>query len=476
MKFITLCTMLIFSTCALAISDGVYIIKNKFSGKVAEVESASTSNNANIVQRTENGSGNQKWIITDLDGYYSIRAQHSNKAMLVGRTDTSDGGNVYQSSYWGRPYQQWNITAVNGYFSIINRNSNRALDLLNWDESDGANIGQWSYSGADAQLWSLEAENTNPNPNPVDPPSGPSEIDPYPSTGNTYHWPVTGNLGTHDPTIIKENNTWWVFQTGTGIYGKVSYNGGINWEPLPSVLPNSLWWWSRYVPAHSENDVWAPDVRQFNGKTYMYYSISTFGSNQSAIGLLSTDSIAGGNWTDEGLVVSTTTNDNHNAIDSDLVIDASGNPWLTYGSHWSGIKLVALNPNTMKPTGITYSIASRENADGQGIEASTIMHRDGYYYLFTSVGVCCQGVNSTYTIRYGRSSSVTGPYLDKNGVNLMSGGGTILDAGNYQWAGPGGQDLYGSGLIVRHAYDTYDNGNPKLLISNLNWVNGWPQY
>ena len=57
------------------------------------------------------------------------------------------------------------------------------------------------------------------------------------SGGNTYHWPLTGNLGTHDPTLINENGTWWEFQTGAGIYGKVSRNGGLQWDPLPSVLP-----------------------------------------------------------------------------------------------------------------------------------------------------------------------------------------------------------------------------------------------
>jgi len=93
------------------------------------------------------------------------------------------------------------------------------------------------------------------------------------------------------------------------------------------------------------------------------------------------------------------------------------------------------------------------------------------------VGTCCQGVNSTYQIRYGRSASITGPYVDRSGVNMMSGGGTLLDGGNDRWRGPGGQDIAGTSVIVRHAYDAQDNGNAKLLISNLNWdSDGWPRY
>jgi arabinan endo-1,5-alpha-L-arabinosidase len=292
------------------------------------------------------------------------------------------------------------------------------------------------------------------------------------SGGNTYHWPLTGNLGTHDPTLINENGTWWQFQTGVGIYGKVSRNGGLQWDPLPSVLPNGLSWWRTYVPNQSGNDVWAPDVKVYNGRTYLYYSVSTFGSKVSLIGLLSASSIDTGDWRDDGLVIRTTESNDYNAIDPDLVIDANGAPWLSFGSWNTGIKLTRLGSN-MKPTGSLYSIASRSG----GIEAPAIVLRNGYYYLFVSVGTCCQGVNSTYQIRYGRSTSITGPYVDKSGVSMMNGGGSLLDGGNDRWRGPGGQDIAGTSVIVRHAYDAQDNGNAKLLISNLNWDNdGWPRY
>jgi arabinan endo-1,5-alpha-L-arabinosidase len=292
------------------------------------------------------------------------------------------------------------------------------------------------------------------------------------SGGNTYHWPLTGNLGTHDPTLINENGTWWQFQTGVGIYGKVSRNGGLQWDPLPSVLPNGLSWWRTYVPNQSGNDVWAPDAKVYNGRTYLYYSVSTFGSKVSLIGLLSASSIATGDWRDDGLVIRTTESNDYNAIDPDLAIDANGAPWLSFGSWNTGIKLTRLGSN-MKPTGSLYSIASRSG----GIEAPAIVLRNGYYYLFVSVGTCCQGVNSTYQIRYGRSTSITGPYVDKSGVSMMNGGGSLLDGGNDRWRGPGGQDIAGTSVIVRHAYDAQDNGNAKLLISNLNWDgDGWPRY
>lgn len=288
-------------------------------------------------------------------------------------------------------------------------------------------------------------------------------------------WNVTGDTAVHDPSIIKEGNSWYTFSTGQGIQVLKSDNG-TQWYRVPQIFLTPPAWWKTYVPKQTTNDVWAPDIQEYNGRVWLYYSISSFGSNQSAIGLASASSIGAGQWRDDGLVLRTTTSDNYNAIDPNLVIDASGEPWLVFGSYWSGIKLTKIDKNTMKPTGSITSIAARPSNSG-AIEGPSMVYRNGYYYLFASIDSCCKGVDSTYKIVYGRSKNITGPFVDKNGVDMLSGGGTILDTGNDKWKGPGGQDIYGTNIIARHAYDAEDNGNPKLLISDLNWdSNGWPKY
>ncbi len=176
-----------------------------------------------------------------------------------------------------------------------------------------------------------------------------------------------------------------------------------------------------------------------------------------------------------GLVIRSTSSNNYNAIDPELTFDKDGNPWLAFGSFWSGIKLTKLDKSTMKPTGSLYSIAARPN-NGGALEAPTLTYQNGYYYLMVSFDKCCDGVNSTYKIAYGRSKNITGPYLDKSGKSMLEGGGTILDSGNDQWKGPGGQDIVNGNILVRHAYDANDNGIPKLLINDLNWSSGWPSY
>lgn len=286
------------------------------------------------------------------------------------------------------------------------------------------------------------------------------------------HWALSGDVGAHDPSILREGDRWYVFSTGDGLQVLQGDSTGRQWTRVPKIFLSPPSWWKAHVPNQKTNDVWAPDVHVFNGKVWLYYAISSFGSNTSAIGLVSANRVGDGRWTDQGLVLRTTAANDYNAIDPHLVVDASGNPWLAFGSFWSGLKIVRLNPSTMKPTGSHVSIAKRS----AGIEGPAITYRNGWYYLFASIDRCCQGVNSTYKVIVGRSTSITGPYVDKAGRRLLDGGGTVFDTGNARWKGPGGQDV-GDGVIARHAYDATDGGKPKLLVSDLLWTaDGWPSY
>jgi len=289
-------------------------------------------------------------------------------------------------------------------------------------------------------------------------------------------WPLTGSLGVHDPSIIKDGGLWWIFSTGRGTPVKYSTDG-IAWRDGVQLFASEKSWWRKYAPNMGSLDVWAPDIYRFGSRVWCYYSVSEFGKNNSAIGLMSCTSVGKGDWRDDGLVISSKAGVNsYNAIDPNLTIDASGKPWLVFGSWFDGIHIVSLDPATMKPNGSIHSIAKRSG----GIEGANVVYANGFYNLFVSIDRCCAGVNSTYKIAYGRSSSVTGPYVDKNNQPMMNGACTVLDAGNVRWIGPGGQDLYNNGgawIIAHHAYDATRNGAPTLLIHDLKWdSNKWPTY
>ena len=113
--------------------------------------------------------------------------------------------------------------------------------------------------------------------------------------------------------------------------------------------------------------------------------------------------IATGNWSDQGAILTSSSGGSYNAIDLCFATDSSGAPWLSFGSWWNGIYLTKLSTSTFKPTGSTYHLAY----NSAGIEASQIVYRSGNYYFFCSWGNRGSGASSTYHIVYGRSTSIT---------------------------------------------------------------------
>ena len=290
---------------------------------------------------------------------------------------------------------------------------------------------------------------------------------------------LQGAVGVHDPsTVIKSGNTYWVFGTGQGIFGMYSTDL-IKWTPAPQpVFPNNAYpgWINAKVPLFA-GIFWAPECVLQNGRYYLYYSCSTFGSKVSAIGLVTNATLDPASpdyrWVDEGEVISTNNASAANAIDPAIFRDATNGLWLVYGSYFGGIRIASLDAATGKPSGSTqYAVANG------GVEASYVALHGGYYYLFVNRGTCCQGASSTYYIQVGRSTTPTGPFLDKNGADLNSNGGTTLLSAAGRYRGPGHTGILqenGVSYFSHHYYDAYDNGAPKLGLAKLTWdAAGWP--
>ncbi len=166
-----------------------------------------------------------------------------------------------------------------------------------------------------------------------------------------------------------------------------------------------------------------------------------------------------------------------------MILDEGDQPWLAFGSYWSGIKLRKIDPATgglSSEDETLYALAGRPRGPGLpgAVEAPFIIKRDGYYYLFVSFDACCRGVESTYNIRVGRSKELTGPYLDRDGTSMLAGGGTLVLAGSERWRGPGHNAILqedGVERLVYHAYDAESGGVSKLRIETLLWdEEGWP--
>ena len=294
---------------------------------------------------------------------------------------------------------------------------------------------------------------------------------------------VFGSRGVraHDPsTIVRCKDEFWVFYTGRGI---PSYHSKdlVKWEPGPRVFSNALQWVAEAVPANfSRMDFWAPDIIHAGDRYLLYFSASSFGKNTSAIGLAVNPTLDPADpqfkWTDMGMVIRSDKTNDFNTIDPAIFQDADSSLWLTFGSYWSGIKLIQLDPSTGKRIAPDLPIISL--AHSESIEASFLYARGGRYYLFVNWGKCCRGTNSTYNIRVGRSDKVTGPYLDKDGKDLLQGGGCLFLATQGPFIGPGHAGIIsaqGTNWLSCHFYDATRRGTPTLAILPLRWTaDGWP--
>jgi beta-xylosidase len=187
--------------------------------------------------------------------------------------------------------------------------------------------------------------------------------------------------------------------------------------------------------------------------------------------MASCEKLGGDGWHDDGPIFSSQRGDPYNAIDPNIFVEKDGTPWLSFGSFWQGIFLVRLDPRSGKPASEPKCIAARPGSTA--IEAPFITKHGDWYYLFVSHDFCCRGVNSTYKSVVGRSQKLEGPYLDRDGKSLLSGGGTIVSQSQGRWRGPGHCAVVGD-LFLCHAYDAEHNGTPTLFMSGLRWDKGWP--
>jgi arabinan endo-1,5-alpha-L-arabinosidase len=311
------------------------------------------------------------------------------------------------------------------------------------------------------------------------------------AAGPLTNYEFTGDTSpVHDPSNIRQGSTYYVFSTDAsasqgGFIPIRCSTDKIAWTACGYVFSSLPSWVAGAVPQATE--IWAPDISYFNGTYHVYYAVSSFGSNTSAIGLVTNTTLDSTDpnysWADQGLILQSSSSDNFNAIDPNILVDVGGNVWLTYGSFWTGIYQQQIDPATgqIQSGSTTYHLAERASSVANDpIEGSSLVYENGYYYLFVSWDYCCEAnpAQSDYKIVVGRGTSPNGPFLDESGVDMAAGGGTILLQGDATWAGPGGQTAYidatDGDLIVFHALNLSQNGLDYLFVRSLTWSNDWP--
>ncbi len=322
--------------------------------------------------------------------------------------------------------------------------------------------------------------------------TGCSTVSPHSAAREPGFLDLTGDLTVHDPAIIKDQNIYYIFCTGGGRRGGIipirCSTNLLYWTRCGSVFETLPEWATREIPR--ARGAWAPNISYYHGKFHLYYALSSFAVNESAIGLAVNQTLDPADpryqWVDEGLVVRSRPGvDDFNAIDPNLVIADKQNVWLCWGSFWGGIKMRRIDPATGKLSTTDtalYSLASRPRhgppktppVEGS-IEAPIIIRHGQYWYLFVSYDFCCRGINSTYNVKVGRARLVTGPYFDRDGIPLTEDGGAqVVPAVTSQWHGAGHEAVLqepGQDYLIFHAYDA-TTGRPQLKISTMVWEDG----
>lgn len=299
--------------------------------------------------------------------------------------------------------------------------------------------------------------------------------------------PLTGDFSLRDPSrIVRCHGRYYVYATGHNIQ-MYSSKDLLHWVKGQDVLANSdrldgVPQWARdAVPGNGSSIVWAPDLLYFHRLYHLYYAFSTFGSASSVIGLVTSPTLDPADrnyrWTDAGLVVRSDPGPGCNAIDPCPIYDRAGGLWLSYGSYnHFGIGLVQLNWSTgLRETPNTPVILL---ATGD-IEASYLYFHCGYYYLFYNIGSCCKGASSTYHVLMGRSSRISGPYIDRSGISLLDSGGSPFLAALSDKIGPGHVGIYRDRrreyLSYFFEWDGPNYGRSSLNIQSMIWEkDGWP--
>lgn len=284
-----------------------------------------------------------------------------------------------------------------------------------------------------------------------------------------YTNPVV-NYSLPDPTVIKAQDGYFYLYATEDIRNTPIHRSTdlVDWEFMATAFTDNT------RPTFEPNGgLWAPDINYFNGQYVLYYSMSVWGGEWTCGIGVATASKPQGPFADHGKLFRSNEIDVKNSIDP-FYMEEEGTKYLFWGS-FRGIYAIALSDDglTIKPG------AEKQQVAGTAYEATYIYKKDGFYYLFASIGSCCNGINSTYTTVVGRSENLMGPYRDKSGQAMMDNHHELLIKGNSRFVGTGHNaeivtDDNNDDWILYHAVDKSKPEGRVLMLDKLQWDNGWP--
>lgn len=290
-----------------------------------------------------------------------------------------------------------------------------------------------------------------------------------PGNDTIYHNPVI-DYSLPDPTIIKANDGFYYLYATEDIRNIPIHRSKdlVNWEFVGTAFTDQT-----RPRFESKGGLWAPDINYINGQYVLYYSMSVWGGEWTCgIGVATADNPEGP-FIDYGKLFRSNEIGVQNSIDQ-FYIEEDGKKYLFFGS-FRGIYVVELSDDglSVKPNPEKQQIA------GTAYEGVCIYKRNGFYYMFASIGSCCEGLESTYTTVVGRSDSILGEYLDKEGKPMLQNNHEVLIHKNDKFVGTGHnsrivQDEKEQNWIFYHAVSVDNPDGRVLMLDQVKWKDNWP--
>lgn len=285
-----------------------------------------------------------------------------------------------------------------------------------------------------------------------------------------------------DPYVLRgDDGYFYLYCTQTYVYTTDTLSDGKKFVRCPIYRsPDCVNWhyygnvFDGYEPTWGTSGagVWAPTVYKIGNTYNLYYALSTGGDKNPGIGL-ATSSTPYGPWTHLGKLFTSDEIGVTNSIDPYVFVD-DGHVYMAFGSFGGYITLIELTADGKGLlNGIDYQKEHKTSLAGYGIndvnnyEATIILKRDGYYYLFLSTGTCCSGSSSTYHVVVSRSTDVAGPYTDSQGRDMFhpNHGDSVVVPSMSGVMGPGHcglvEDDLGEVWMIYHGYDTKDSAHSE---------------
>lgn len=273
-----------------------------------------------------------------------------------------------------------------------------------------------------------------------------------------------------DPSIIKGEDGYFYLYATEDIRNLPIHRSKdlVNWEFLGTAFTDE-----NRPDFEPNGGIWAPDINKIGDKYVLYYSMSVWGGEWTCgIGCAVSDRPEG-LFKDCGMMFRSNGIKVQNSIDP-FYIEDNGHKYLFWGS-FRGIYAIELSEDGLS----LKSGSSPVQIAGTAYEGTYIHKRGGYYYMFASIGSCCEGLKSTYTTVVGRSTSLFGPYLDKKGQSMMDNHHEILIHKNDSFVGTGHNseivsDNAGTDWLFYHAVSVANPDGRVLMLDKIDWIDGWP--